>query len=152
LLVDSQSDLAPTQEAHDRVTSKSPVLSLNDLTNMLLMRIILCLTTALLLTAVSAELSLYNSTVLANATKLSPRCIEAMSNNINCDPILLRFASVGYGGDMDSTFLSDTLCYPACVSSLEAYRGKVAQDCSTVDAWPGVPATYNGDFVQAYQN
>jgi len=120
--------------------------------NMLLIRILTCLVTAMLLTAAGAELFLYNSTILKNATSLSPRCIEAMSASINCDPALLSFASVGYVSSMEPSFLADTLCNPKCVTSLADYRKDVAVSCSTVDAWPGVPATYNGDFVQAYQN
>jgi hypothetical protein len=119
---------------------------------MLLLQVLACLVTALLLTAAHAELFLYNSTILKNATSLAPKCIEAMSTCIACDPALLTFASVGYVSSVEPSFLSETLCNSECVSSLAAYREGVAAGCSTVDAWPGVPATYNGDFVQAYQN
>jgi hypothetical protein len=75
-----------------------------------------------------------------------------MSACIAYDPDLLRFASVGYVATMEPSFLANTLCNAGCVSSLAAYREGVAVACSSVDAWPGVPATYSGDFVQAYQN
>lgn len=75
-----------------------------------------------------------------------------MSASIACDPALLTFASVGYVRSMEPSFLSKILCNSECVSNLAAYRKSVAASCSTVEAWPGVPATYNGDFVQAYQN
>lgn len=119
---------------------------------MILLQIISRLLTATLLIVVGAELYLYNSTILKNATSLAPKCIEAMSTCIACDPALLTFASVGYVSSMEPSFLSETLCSSKCVSSLVAYREGVAAGCSTVDAWPGVPATCNGDSVQAYQN
>ena len=119
---------------------------------MLLLRILSCLVTATLFAAARAELFLYNSTVLKNATSLAPQCIEAMSASIACDPALLTFASVGYVNTIQPALLSNTLCESECVSSLAKYRKGVAAGCSTVDAWPGVSATYNGDFVQSYQN
>lgn len=105
-----------------------------------------------LLTAAQAELTLHDAAILTNNTSLSPRCIKAMSSSIDCDPTLLSFASVGYVNHIKPSLLSNTLCHASCVSSLAAYREQVALDCSTVDAWPGLPASYNGDFVQAYQN
>ena len=106
---------------------------------------------ASLLLAVEAELFLHDASILTNATSLSPRCIEALSSNIECDPALLSFASVGYVESIKPSLLSSTPCQSTCVSSLAAYRGRISTDCSTVDAWPGLPASYNGDFVQAYQ-
>jgi len=105
-----------------------------------------------LLATAKAELFLHNATILANATSLSPKCIKAMSSSIDCDPALLSFASVGYVETMKPALLSNTLCQFSCVASLAAYCERVSRDCSTVDAWPGLPASYNGDFVQAYQN
>lgn len=119
---------------------------------MMLLHILSRQLTATLLIAVEAELFLYNGTILENATFLAPRCIEAMTASVACDPTLLTFASVGHVSSMEPSFLSETLCNRECVSSLAAYREGVAAGCSTVDTWPGVPATYNGDFVQAYQN
>lgn len=107
---------------------------------------------ASLLAAAQAELFLHNATVLTKNTSLSPKCIKAMTSSIDCDPALLSFASVGYVESISLSLLSNTLCHSSCVSSLAAYRERLALECSTVDAWPGLPASYNGDFVQAYQN
>jgi hypothetical protein len=107
---------------------------------------------ASLLATAQAELFLHDAAILTNNTTLSPKCVKAMSSSIDCDPALLSFASVGYVESINPSLLSNTLCQSSCVSSLAAYRERVSLDCSTVDAWPGLPASYNGDFVQAYQN
>jgi len=107
---------------------------------------------ASLLATAQAELFLHDAAILTNNTTLSPKCIKAMSSSIDCDPALLSFASVGYVESINPSVLSNTLCQSSCVSSLAAYRERVSLECSTVDAWPGLPASYNGDFVQAYQN
>lgn len=107
---------------------------------------------ASLLATTQAELFLHEAMILTNNTSLSPKCIKAMSSSIDCDPALLSFASVGYVEVIQSSLLSNTLCHSSCVSSLAAYRDRVSLDCSTVDVWPGLPASYNKDFVQAYQN
>ena len=107
---------------------------------------------ASLLATAQAELFLHDAAILTNNTSLSPKCVKAMSGSIDCDPALLSFASVGYVESIKPSLLSDMLCHSSCVSSLAAYRERLSLECSTVDAWPGLPASYNGDFVQAYQN
>lgn len=107
---------------------------------------------ASLLATTQAELFLHEATILTNNTSLSPKCIKAMSSSIDCDPALLSYATIGYVGSVTPSVLSNTLCHSSCVLSLAAYRGRVSLDRSTVDAWPGLPASYNGDSVQAYRN
>jgi hypothetical protein len=107
---------------------------------------------ASLLATAHAELFLHDAAILTKNTSLSPKCVKAMSSSIDCDPALLSFASVGYVEFINPSVLSSTLCHSSCVSSVTAYRQRVLLGCSTVDAWPGLPASYNGDFVQAYQN
>ena len=107
---------------------------------------------ASLLATTHAELFLHDAAILTNNTSLSSKCVKAMSSSIDCDPALLSFASVGYVESIQPSLLSNTICRSSCVSSLTAYRKSLMQECSTVDAWPGLPASYNGDFVQAYQN
>jgi hypothetical protein len=129
------------------ISNRSLSFSLN-----MLMHLFLSIVVASLLIAVDASLLLHDATILNNATSLSPRCIKAMSAEIDCDRSLLSFASVGFVESIQPSVLFNELCHSSCVANLAAYRKQVALDCSTVDAWPGLPASYSGDFVQAYQN
>lgn len=105
-----------------------------------------------LLATAQAELFLHGATILTNHTSLSPKCIKGMSSSIDCDPALLSDASAGYVESIKPSLLSNTLCHSPCVLSLATYPERLALESSTANAWPGLPASYNGDFVQAYQN
>lgn len=107
---------------------------------------------AWLMTSVTAQLVLFNSTCFTGSKALPATCKTAMSANIACDPALLRYATSGYNGFLSAALLTNTLCSSICTSALASYRGNVAEKCSNVDAWPGFPATHTGDFLSAYQN
>ena len=95
---------------------------------------------------------LFNSSAQGIPSSVSSGCRQALSSPIECDPMLLRYASGGYVGSIEPAFLEDTICCQSCASSLATYHNNVVRQCGPTEVVPGFPATYNVNFIWAYQN
>ena len=106
-----------------------------------------------LLRCANAQIELWNSTTLQAAAPLSAKCSSALEAAVNCDPALQLYATSQYVGAIDMTVLSNQLCPAACASSLASWHKSVASACANdPQHGSGFPATYEGDFLWAYQN
>ena len=102
----------------------------------------------------SQTLSLYSVPVgIANTTTISTGCANAMKANIACDPELVDFATSGYYGALGNTSIQASFCASTCATSLASYHNSVASACAKdPQPWGGLPATWVGDSLWAYQN
>jgi hypothetical protein len=101
---------------------------------------------------IEGHVVLFNSSAQEIPSSVSPGCRQALASPIECDPKLLRYASAGYVGSVKPSLLEDTICCQSCASSLATYHSNVVRQCGPTEVVPGFPATYNVDFIWAYQD
>ncbi|KAL1961764.1 hypothetical protein VTN77DRAFT_1090 [Rasamsonia byssochlamydoides] len=69
-----------------------------------------------------------------------------------CDESFIQYPVWDYGGPFENATARDLFCSSDCTDSLASYSSSVAAACANdPDPWDGIPASFWGDCLAAYQ-
>jgi hypothetical protein len=100
---------------------------------------------------VAAQMSLFPGGTPTDVT-ISSGCKNALETTLDsCEQTFLYYPNADFQGPFESS-RQDQFCSSTCTSSLQSYHSLVQSSCSNdPDPWDGIPATYGGDRMAAYQ-
>lgn len=99
-----------------------------------------------------AQIQLFDGNTTELDNPVSAKCANAMAASIDCSDLFTFYPNTDYQGPFDNPDAQDQFCSATCTNSLASFHSQVSNACQNdPDPFEGLPATFGGDRLSAYQ-